>query len=331
MRGLLDGVHRSAEGASLTERAEHPRRTILVTGAAGFIGSALCRRFVSAGHRVVGYDDLSRGRREHLPQGVTLVEGDIRDRARFARTLADVTPDCVVHLAAMHFIPDCIARPGDTLDVNVEGTRSVLEGCRGRSVRSFVFTSTAGVYAPSDGACVEDASPLGPLEVYGESKVAAELLVRAFQEETGTTTAIARLFNAVGRRETNAHVIPHIFESLRTSDTLQLGNLAPRRDYIDTRDVADALLALSACPPGLHVLNVGTGVTSSVSDVVEWLRRILGRPIVAVQDPARVRATERMVLLADIAKIRRATGWAPRITLEQSLEDLAQAYGLKTA
>ena len=303
---------------------------MLVTGAAGFIGSALCRRLLSAGHRVVGYDDLSRGRREYLPQGVRLVEGDIRDRARLAETLSAVTPDCVIHLAAMHFIPDCIARPQETLDVNVDGTRRVLESCRGSSVRSVIFASSAAVYAPADRPCVEDTTPLRPVEIYGESKLAAEQWVCAFHEDTGISTSILRLFNAVGRHETNPHVIPHIFESLQTSDVLALGNIAPRRDYIDTRDVAEAMLAVSEGSHGLHVLNVGTGVAHSVSDIVESLRRVLGRPIVVVQEPSRVRATERMLLVADIEKIRRATGWTPRIALEAALEDLVRAYALKT-
>jgi len=303
---------------------------MLVTGAAGFIGSALCRRLVSAGHHVVGYDDLSRGRREYLPPGVRLVEGDIRDRARLAETLSAVMPDCVIHLAAMHFIPDCIAHPKETLDVNVEGTRRVLECCRGRRVRRVIFASSAAVYAPADGPCVEDTTPLRPLEVYGESKLAAEHLVRAFHEDTGIAASILRLFNAVGRRETNPHVIPHIFESLQTSEVLALGNLAPRRDYIDTRDVAEAILVVSGGSHGLQVLNVGTGVAHSVGDIVESLRRILGRPIVVVQEPLRVRATERMLLVADIEKMRSATGWTPRVTMEETLDDLVQAYGLKT-
>lgn len=302
---------------------------MLVTGAAGFIGSALCHRLLSAGHRVTGYDDLSRGRREHLPREVRLVEGDIRDRARLAETVSLVAPDCVIHLAAMHFIPDCIARPAETLDVNVEGTRRVLESCRGSSVRGVVFASSVAVYAPGDRPCVEDATPLQPLEIYGESKVAAEELVREFHDDTGVPTVILRLCNAIGRRETNPHVIPHIFESLQTSDVLTLGNLEPRRDYIDTRDVANAILVASERAHALHVLNVGTGVAHSVSDIVESLRRILGRPIEVVQERSRMRATERGLLVADIEKIRRATGWTPRIALADTLEDLTQAYALK--
>ena len=101
----------------------HDRRsTLLVTGAAGFIGSALCARLLATGRQVVGYDNLSRGRRELLPGGVHLVEGDIRDAASVQDAVSAFEPECVVHLAAMHFIPDCIARPQETLDVNVAPT-----------------------------------------------------------------------------------------------------------------------------------------------------------------------------------------------------------------
>jgi UDP-glucose 4-epimerase len=303
--------------------------TVFVTGAAGFIGSALCRHLLTLGHRVVGYDDLSRGRREFLPDGVHLVHGDIRDGDRLRAAVAEAKPESLVHLAAMHFIPDCIARPKETMEVNVEGTRRVLDSCRESQVRHVVFASSAAVYAPVDDSCVEDSTPLGPLEVYGESKIAGEELVRAFQDETGVPAAILRLFNAVGRNETNPHVVPHIFESLKRSDAVRLGNVAPRRDYIDTRDVAEAIVAAAGRSSGLDVFNVGTGRAYSVSDLLERLRRILGRPITVVQEPVRVRANERMTLLADIERIRRETGWTPRLSLDDALRNLVAAYGLQ--
>jgi UDP-glucose 4-epimerase len=187
------------------------------------------------------------------------------------------------------------------------------------------------VYAPSDHPCVEDATPLQPLEVYGESKMAAEGLVRAFHDDTGTPSSVLRLFNAIGRNETNPHVVPHIFESLRNSDEIRLGNTAPRRDYIDTRDIAEAIVAVAGSSDGLRVFNVGSGRAYSVEDILESLRRLLGRPITAMQEASRVRDTERMLLVADIGKITGETGWRPRLTLEDTLKDLVDAYGLETA
>jgi UDP-glucose 4-epimerase len=304
--------------------------TTLVTGGCGFIGFALCRRLAAAGHQVVAYDDLSRGREENLPVGARLIQGDIRDPRRLADALSEVRPDSVIHLAAIHYLPDCAARPRETMEVNVEGTRHVLEACRAGGVRRVVFASTAAVYAPVDVPCSEDGTPLRPIEVYGESKLAGERLLEALSQDTAITATVVRISNAVGRRETNPHVVPHIFESLRRSTQVSLGSLEARRDYIDTRDIADAILAVLDSSSGYQVFNVGTGVAHSVADIVAALRRILGRPIDILQDASRLRPVERMLLVADIGRIRRGTGWAPRVTFEETLSDLVDAYGLRS-
>ena len=304
--------------------------TTLVTGGCGFIGFALCRRLAAAGHRVVAFDDLSRGRPENLPDAARLVQGDIRNPDRLLQALSDTRPDAVIHLAAIHYLPDCAARPQETMAVNVDGTRHVLDACAAAGVRRIVFASTAAVYAPVDVPCAEDQTPVEPIEVYGESKLAGERLVEAFSRRSGVAATSVRISNAIGRRETNPHVVPHIFDSLRASSRVPLGSVEARRDYIDTRDIADAILAVLDAAAGYQVFNVGTGVAHSVSDLVERLRRILGRPIEIVQDPARLRPVERMLLVSDISKIRRATGWRPRIGLDESLSDLADAYGLRS-
>lgn len=302
--------------------------TVFVTGAAGFIGSALCERLIAAGSPVVALDNFSRGSREYVPARAAIVEADIRDQACLKDALTAARPDCVVHLAAMHFIPECIANPEATLDVNVRGTRCVLDACRETRVGRVIVASSAAVYAPVDTSCDEDRTPLGPLEVYGESKVQAEQLVTAFHHDTGVPSTILRLFNAVGRRETNPHVIPHIFESLQRGNEIPLGNVAPRRDYVDTRDIADAIVSVMTVSSGLHVVNVGTGRAYSVGDVVDLLQRILGRPIRIRQEVARARASERMLLLAGIDKMHALSGWRARVPLEDTLRDLVQAYGL---
>lgn len=305
----------------------HP--TTLVTGGCGFIGFALCHRLAAAGHRVVAYDNLSRGRVENLPEGARLIQGDIRDRARLAEAVSDVRPDSVIHLAAIHYLPDCAARPSETHDVNVDGTRYVLQACRG-GVRRVVFASTAAVYASVDVPCSEDHTPVVPIEMYGESKLVGERLVEVFCRDTGIAATSVRISNAIGRRETNPHVVPHIFESLRESNQVPLGSVEARRDYIDSRDIADAILAVLDATGGYQVFNVGTGIAHSVEDIVGLIGQILGRRIEIVRDASRLRPVERMLLLADISKIRRTIGWAPRVTLEESLRDLGDAYGLRS-
>jgi UDP-glucose 4-epimerase len=304
-----------------------------VTGGAGFIGSALCLSLVAEAHEVVIYDDFSRGRRDWLPDaaGVTVVEGDIRDHQHVERAIAEAGPQRLVHLAALHFIPECIARPRDTLEINLEGTRHVLAACARHGVPAVILASSAAVYAPSSGPCRELDSPLGPDDVYGRSKLGAEGVAREFHLETGSDVAVLRIFNAIGPRETNPHVLPHLFESLRGSDTVMLGNLDARRDYIHTCDVARAILAVAARSHGLAVYNVGSGRAHSVAEIVELLRHKLVRPVTVQVDPLRLRPTDRPLLLADIKKIESELGWTPEIALEEALDELILYYGLRTA
>ena len=199
------------------------------------------------------------------------------------------------------------------------------------SCKHVIFASTAAVYAPTDDPCVEDTTPLGPLEVYGESKLAAENGRDAFHAETGIPTTTLRLFNGIGRNETNPHVVPHIFESLQTSDVIRLGNIAPRRDYIDTRDIAEAILSVAA---DRRATGCSTSALASPTSVQRHpgSARTHPRPRASrwCRTPHGSGPTERMVLAADIEKIRRETTWTPRLSLEDTLRDLVAAYGLQT-
>ncbi len=303
----------------------------LVTGGAGFIGSALVRELVAQAHEVVIYDDFSRGRRDFVPADprISFVEGDIRDRAAVERAVTEHGPERVVHLAALHFIPDCNARPRDTLEINVGGTQNVLDACARQRVPSVLYASSAAVYAPSDTACRELDSPVGPNDVYGESKLRGEELARRYHADTGLDVCMMRIFNAIGPRETNPHVLPHVLESLRASDTISLGNTEARRDYIDTRDLARAIVVIAARARGLSAYNIGSGRAHSVADILELLRRKLGRPLTVVADPARLRPSDNPLLLADVAKIHAELGWAPDVTLEGALDELIRYYELR--
>jgi len=300
-----------------------------VTGGAGFIGSALTTLLATSGHEVVVYDTFERGRRDWIAYpGVSSLDGDVRDRTRLIEAVKTSRPDHVVHLAALHFIPDCIARPAETLAINVEGTRNLFEACRTDSVKRIGFASSAAVYAPNPGACGEETAPLGPTDVYGESKLRGEELARAHSESTGTPVALLRIFNAVGPRETNPHMIPHVLETLRGSDVLALGNVHPKRDYIDTRDLATGILAIATEVRACEPFNLGTGVAASVSEIVALLSERLGRPLTIEVDPKRVRASDNPLLLADISKVRARTGWSPRHELGASMDELISHYGI---
>jgi UDP-glucose 4-epimerase len=292
---------------------------ILVTGGAGFVGSHLVEVLVARGFDVSVLDNLSRGRREWLPASCRLHEVDIRDRTALLRVVEETRAVAVVHLAALHFIPEVDGAPDLAWSTNVDGTDNLLAALRAVPPNRLLFASTAAVYPDLPGPASE-ATPPAPIDLYGRTKLEGERLVRAFHDRTGVDCTIARIFNVIGPRETNSHVVEEIVRQLRSgAGTLQLGNLQPARDYSDVRDVAAALARLLAEMPS--VVNVGSGNATSVRELVTECERILDRPIGVVQEDARRRPVDRALLVADASALR-ALGWRPQWTLPATLADL---------
>jgi UDP-glucose 4-epimerase len=304
---------------------------VLVTGGAGFIGSALCHALVARGRAVVVFDDLSFGRADLVPAAdgrCRLVRGDLRDAARVADLLREHRPRHVYHLGAIHFIPYCNAHPEDTVAINVGGTRNLLAACREVRPEVLVLASTAAVYPVAEGPIAEDLPP-GPIDVYGRTKLEAEELCRAFHRETGVPTVLARFFNAFGPNETNPHLVPDILAQLQKgADVLRLGNLDPVRDYIHVSDLAAAVIGLGeSFRGGVEAFNVGSGRGLSVREVVDAFQSALGRPLRIVQDPERLRKTDRPALVSDTAKLARALEWRPRVSFEGGVAELVADLG----
>lgn len=308
---------------------------VLVTGGCGFVGIPLVRQLVERGDDVVVYDDMSRGSLKRLgddlSEQVQVVQGDVRDLDLLAGTLRNQSSEAVVHLAAIHFIPDCDADPERCLSVNIGGTQGVLDAIRSSgSVESLVYASTAAVYAPDDAPHHEDRSRLAPTDVYGFSKLAGEQLVAAFAKHTDVPSSIARLFNVFGRAETNPHLIPTVIRQAEQGDRLLLGNLSTRRDYVFTEDVARALILFvdATCEGETLLCNVGTGQTSTGDEVVKAVSGLLGRDLVVETDQSRTRPSDRPMLQADNTRANQSLGWSPRVTLEEGLQAaLAEPVG----
>lgn len=298
---------------------------VLITGGAGFIGSALVKRIAEAGAEVHVLDDLSFGRRElaAVPDA-RFHRVDIRDRQATAKAISAVAPARVLHLAAVHFIPYCNEHPAVAADININGTIHVLDAVQATpSVRQVFVASTAAVY-PISAVGVRESDPTGPLDIYGTTKLATEKLVSEFHGRTGVPSIVGRFFNAFGPNETNPHLFPAIQHQVLTgARTLRLGNLDPKRDYIHTEDMSNAVWSLlQADIPGYDVFNIGRGIEYSVREVVEAFERQLGEPLRIEVDPARVRQVERMHLLADVSKLKAATGWEPRWGIDEGVATL---------
>ena len=299
---------------------------IMITGGAGFVGSVLTKALAARGQRTVVVDNLSFGKLaliEPLPKGCTFVRADLRDRAALAEVFRAHQPKTVIHLAALHFIPYCNEHPLEAMDVNVIGTRTVLELCRAAKPEQVFFASSAAVY-PLETSPFREDDPMGPMEIYGSTKVMGEDLCRLFHYDSGIRTTIGRFFNVYGPNDTNPHLIPEIVSQLQHNGTsLRLGNLEPVRDFIHVEDVVSAVIALlEARRPGCSVFNIGSGQGYQVTDVVEAFAAGAGRPLPIVQDPQRIRKVERVRLVADIRRIREEIGWRPQITFAEGIRRL---------
>ena len=304
-------------------------RRALVTGGAGFIGSALVRRLLAEGWAVTVYDKLNPGRRDFLPDdaNVELIVADILDETAFAAALESRKPEAVFHLAAIHYIPYCNAHPQEAMRTNVDGTEAVFRLCKAANVPRIVFASSAAVYPSAAGPLHEVRTPPAPLDIYGFTKWFGEELADWMSKDGDTRFAIARLFNVYGPRETSPHLIPALLKQMIEGlNTLKVGNLEPKRDYIYVDDMARGLYELGVLADWGRQepirANLGTGQEHSVRDVMTGLAAVSGVDLTLEQDPARMRASDRPNLLADVSTLRSLVGWTPQTEFHAGLEAL---------
>ncbi len=299
---------------------------ILVTGGAGFIGSAVIHALQQHPVELMVIDDLSFGNRDFvkIPDSHFKVL-NILDAEGVDAVFADFKPDWVLHLAAVHFIPWCNQHPYEAADINIRGTMHVLDAARCAGVQGVLFASTAAVYPIADHA-VAETHPTGPLDIYGLTKLTGERLCHEFHLASGIATVVCRFFNAFGPNETNPHLIPEIAAQINAgARTLQLGNQAPKRDFIHTSDMARAVIALlESFESGYDTFNLGRGIEYSVLEIAAAFGNALGEPVQVEIDPAKVRKTDRLHLLADISKLKAFTGWAPQVDIDAGIATLIE-------
>jgi UDP-glucose 4-epimerase len=298
---------------------------ILVTGGAGFIGSATIAEFQKHGHDIYVIDDLSFGNREFLTLPDTnFYKLDTLNRDGLNEAIEKIDPNWIIHLAAIHFIPYCNQHPFKSTNINIQGTINVLKAARSlKKLEKMFFASTAAVYPICEDA-IPETQQTNPLDIYGLSKLAGEHLMNEFHLQTSIPTIICRFFNAFGPNETNLHLIPEIQRQVNSGlRTIELGNLDPKRDFIHTYDMARAiLLLLNKFDFGIDVFNLGSGQEYSVIDVVKEFENQLGEEITIKVDQSRVRKVERMHLLADISKLKKIISWEPEISLSDGIKTL---------
>jgi UDP-glucose 4-epimerase len=295
----------------------------LVTGGAGFIGCAVIDKLQREGDEIFVIDNLSFGKREFINiDDAHFFQADILDAPTIDNIFNAVRPDRVIHLAAVHFIPYCNQHPFESSNINIRGTIHILNACKKYQVQKVFFASTAAVYPIYDEAVSEN-HPTGPMDIYGLSKLTGEHLCNEFHLQTGVPVIICRFFNAFGPNETNPHLIPEIQNQVNSGlRKIKLGNLTPKRDFIHTSDMANAVHSLmSYDSKGIDIYNLGRGIEYSVTEIVGAFSRQLGEKIEIEVDESRVRKVERMHLLADVSKLK-STGWQPLIGIDEGIATL---------
>jgi UDP-glucose 4-epimerase len=293
----------------------------LITGGAGFLGAALANRLVADGHEVRVVDNLSTGSAAALAPAVLFTKGDVSDIPLLWSLLQEV--DCVYHLAARVSVPQSILYPRDYNAVNVGGTVSLMEATRDAGIGRVVLASSGAIYGRQAEQPVHEADTPAPATPYAVSKWAAEQYVHTIGDLWGIETVALRIFNAYGPGQhlpvSHAPVVPRfLWAAVNDGSLVAYGDGSQTRDYVFVADVVQALVAAAtAAGVNRQVINVGSGVETSVNALLEAVARVTGRRLNVIANPEKDGGAPRLV--ADISRAQTLLGFRPQVALLDGL------------
>jgi UDP-glucose 4-epimerase len=293
----------------------------LITGGAGFLGSALSNRLVRQGHHVRVLDDLSTGDPNALDPDVHFTRGDINDRPKLWTLLQEI--DCVYHLAARVSVTESILFPRDYNLVNLGGTATLMEAVRDARTPRVILTSSGAVYGDQEQSLLSEGMKPHPNSPYAVSKLASEWYVRTIGALSGIETLCLRIFNAYGpgQRIPPAHppVIPNFIRQAMQDGTLIFhGDGNQTRDYVYVDDAVNAMVAAATMQGiGEPVINIGSGTETSVRELARLVIEMTDGKPEEVYNPKATGGVSRM--RADISLAREKLNYLPLISLEQGL------------
>lgn len=294
----------------------------LITGAAGFLGSALANRLALEGHTVLGVDDLSTGDPKALNSAVQFTRGDVNDRPKLWTLMQGV--DCVYHLAARVIVPESVLYPREYNQVNVGGTVTLMEAMRDVGVRRVVFISSGTVYGNQSIQPVKENAVPNPRTPYAVSKLAAEYYTKTIGALWGIETVCLRVFNAYGPGQhhppVHTPVIPNFLLQAWENGTIVIhGNGDQTRDYVYVDDVVNAMVAASVAPEvNTLTINVGSGSEVSVRELAKMVAEVTGGKPEVVYNPRNEGGLSR--LCADLTLAREKLNYEPKTALLEGLK-----------
>lgn len=301
---------------------------VLVTGAAGFIGSHLAERLARRGDTVTGVDnfndyyDPARKRRnaETLRRaGVTVIEADIRERAKMVSLFEEHRFDAVAHIAAMAGVRNSVANPALYLDVNLGGTQTLMDASREFGVQNFVFASTSSIYGDTPNVPFQETDPcLEPPQPYAAAKRAAELLGFTYHKLYGLNFSATRFFTVYGPRGRPDMMPGLLAESLFYGRTIPLYEGDMRRDWTFVDDIVSGVVLALDKPLGYEIFNIGRGEPQSLADFIAAMEAVSGRR--ARLEPQPKLAADVYVTYADIGKAQKLLGFEPQVSIREGTQ-----------
>lgn len=309
---------------------------VVVTGAAGFIGSHLVDKLLSQGYTVTGIDNLSAGRLENLEETLgyesfKLVRADLLDPSAWSNEFRGA--EIVFHLAANPEVRHSVREPLEHYHQNLTATMHVLEVARRHRVNTIVYASSSTVYGDPEQIPTPESHPLKPISIYGATKAAAESLLETYSRLYGIKTLILRYANIVGPRLRHGVIYDFIMKLLRDPARLEiLGDGSQRKSYLHVSDAIDATLAaldnLIVTGEYSETYNVGNEDWTTVREIADTVAKAMGlEEVKYIYKPAtpdgRGWPGDVKVMLLDITKIKEATGWQPKMNSLEAVKAAA--------
>lgn len=314
----------------------NPIRTILVTGAAGFIGSHLCEALLARDLKVVGLDNFDNFynlavKKRNVTVALrhaafTLVEGDIRDPSAVDRAMAGGSIDTIVHLAARAGVRPSIENPILYQDVNLNGTNVLLEAARKHNIRRFIFGSSSSVYGNNAKVPFSESDPVDhPISPYAATKRAGELLCHTYHHLCQMDVTCLRFFTVFGPRQRPDLAIHKFTRLINGGKPIPVfGDGSMMRDHTYVADIVSGILAAIDRANGYHIYNLGESRPVSLTDLIAAIERALGKKAIIDRQPLQPGDVDRTY--ADVSLAQKELGYVPRTSLEDGLAEFVKWY-----